>query len=161
MYYVIRKTHLFLVVFVFFFNTTHSQSINTAVFASSGNEFFTTEASLQWTLGENFTETFKYVNGIQTLGFHQTFLRFDPIQLENDLKVFPNPFTSNINLHSGNEMDELLVKIFSITGTLVHEERIFMTGRYSLNLTFLKEGIYLLKISPGTSQNFVIIKLSK
>ena len=161
MYYVIKKAFPFLVAFFLLINATHSQSISTSVFATAGNEFISTEASLQWTLGENFIETFELTDGIKSLGFHQTFPGAEPLITEKGFTVFPNPFTNRINLWSENETDELWVRIFSITGSLVHEEQILITGTYTVSLDHLIDGIYLLKITPGANQNFVIIKLSK
>ncbi len=73
----------------------YHEHITIGMFASSGTYSELGNASVSWTLGDNFIKTFEISSGIQTLGFHQTFLEVSlaetPLLGENmQLRVCPN-----------------------------------------------------------------------
>ncbi|MEN8116986.1 MAG: T9SS type A sorting domain-containing protein [Bacteroidota bacterium] len=162
MYYV-KRIVFAIVAVVVFIGTTYSQSITTEVFASSGMDFKSDNSSLSWTLGENFIETFEISTGIQTLGFHQTFFKttqVEPQLMDINLRVYPNPFSQHLYIHSTKESDKMHVQIFNSLGEKVFDQKIYQTNSYQLNLSELTDGIYYLKIISEKTKNFKIIKLS-
>ena len=162
MYYAKRLTST-LAALVMFLCAAYSQSITTDVFASSGTDFESGNASLSWTLGENFIETFEVSSGIQTLGFHQTFFgttQVEPQLMDINLRVYPNPFSQHLYIQSTKELNEMHVKIYNSTGENVFDQKIYQTNTYQLNLSGLTDGIYYLKVISEKTENFKIIKLS-
>lgn len=70
---------------------------------------------------------------------------------ENELEEFsyyPNPVTNEINLSAKNTIDQ--VSIFNILGQNVYEEKI-NNAKSSINLSFLEQGMYVMKVSAGGS----------
>ena len=63
-----------------------------------------------------------------------------------DYTIFPNPFTSTINLPETND-DYRFVKLYSSTGLLVHYEKI--GTETLLNLSKLNSGLYFIEIYEG------------
>ncbi len=67
----------------------------------------------------------------------------------DDFTVFPNPTTGVLNIHT--ESDEMVtIKLISITGVLIKE--IHGKGRQMIDISALKQGIYLLYIHQGETQ---------
>lgn len=137
------------------------QSLSTNVLASSGNEVAGDEFSLSWTIGENFVETLEITEGIQTLGFHQTYFFTEQLlpETETSMWLFPNPVRNTLNIQSGENVGNANLQVFSITGELVFERKIQMENHYALNLSFLKGGSYQLRIVNHQIQNFKFIKM--
>jgi len=66
------------------------------------------------------------------------------------LRVFPNPACDVVTFQLNNDAGTCKVRIYSQTGTLVKSEQ-FTGASCSINLTGLKSGIYLYKLtSPGS-----------
>ena len=66
------------------------------------------------------------------------------LKLDNDIIIYPNPNKGSFIINS-NELNELNVKIFSITGKLMHSLTINQ-GENLLEIHDIKPGIYLIKI---------------
>jgi hypothetical protein len=144
-------------------STAFSQSITTEVFASSGSNFSDGGTSLNWTLGESFTETYEISSGIQTLGFHQTFFETPqvvPQLTDADLKVYPNPFSEYLYVKSMKPSDKTHIRIFNATGDIVFDKKFYTTSTCKLNLSQLSDGIYYLKIDSDVKSSFKIVKVS-
>ena len=158
---------LAVIIFISFPGITFSQSISPEVISSSGGDHTTADAGLQWTLGETFTGTLGFINGNQALGFHEIFLRpglqhsHQALALQqhlSDVIIFPNPFTDNLYLYSTQNLGKVEVAIYSMTGTELYDGEILLPGSYTLELSFLKEGTYILRLAHATSQNLLIVK---
>lgn len=69
---------------------------------------------------------------------------------DQGLRVFPNPACDMVTFQLNNETGTYEVRIYSQTGTLVKLEQ-FKSSSCSINLSGLKSGIYLYKLtSPGS-----------
>lgn len=66
------------------------------------------------------------------------------------LRVFPNPACDVVTFQLNNEAGTYVVRIYSQTGTLVKSEP-FTGSSCSINLTGLKRGIYLYKLTSANS----------
>lgn len=144
--------------------TSYSQKISSDVISSSGNELSVAGISLNWTIGENFTETFIFPQGIQSLGFHQTYLKNGNPDIPTrapSIKVYPNPFYHNLQIETGTDQKETLVLIYTVTGVLVYEKSIRMAFTHTLDLSFLREGSYILRLSSNSDENFIILKQTR
>lgn len=138
------------------------QSLTMDVLATSGNEALEEDFSLSWTIGENFIETFEVTDGIQTLGFHQTFI-FNEQQTDPDKNLFllyPNPVLNKLNIQSKEYVGDATLQVFAMGGELVLERKIHMINSYTLNLSFLNEGTWHLRIKNHKIQDFTFIKLN-
>jgi hypothetical protein len=137
------------------------QSLSMDVMASSGNEVSGEESSLSWTIGENFIEIYEDAEGIQTLGFHQTYIQTDKQHTENpqnSLWIYPNPVLNTLNIQSKEMIGNAIIQIFSITGELVLEREVQMGKSHQMDLPFLNEGSYHLRIINHKIQHFTFIK---
>ncbi len=149
--------------FVFLANSIYSQSISNQVVASSGIEFVSDSASINWTLGENFTETLIVEKGVQTLGFHQTQIEVEEDQFlapEVNIEIYPNPFVSDVYLKSQDKLGEINVQVYSIIGEKIYQKKINMDHICRLDLSFLLNGVYLVKINYPVAEQYLIIKQS-
>ncbi|KAA1242364.1 T9SS type A sorting domain-containing protein [Aquimarina sp. RZ0] len=93
---------------------------------------------------------------ITVLGNNQEIL-IEQIKSNNSLSVYPNPFNTQIKLLNSKHIRK--VELFDITGKLRFESNL-QEKRADLNLDFLKNGIYILKVYTSENQvkNYKIIK---
>lgn len=88
----------------------------------------------------------------------------DQPERQTMLKVYPNPFTHQLNIAADNASGEFRIEIFASNGKEIWEEtgRIFSSGAAkTINLDFLPKGIYALRITGSDfSHSTQIIKLN-
>jgi hypothetical protein len=81
-----------------------------------------------------------------------------PVELaENAAKVYPNPFIDQLTIEN-RELSDSRIEVFSSTGQLVNS---FKTNKSvtTLNMGFLKKGVYFMKIrSPKNDQTIKLLK---
>lgn len=80
--------------------------------------------------------------------------------VSNDLKVYPNP-NNGIFFVENLKNESLNVEILDIQGKLVWKEIGLEKGLTELQLSYLKSGIYALKISSSTQQRTIKIIIGK
>jgi hypothetical protein len=80
-----------------------------------------------------------------------------PHQNVTSYQVFPNPFTSNIQILSSEQMTEL--SVYDMVGKKIWRKTIGNTNSETIDLEALNAGVYLLKIR--TSGGLIIHKLIK
>lgn len=68
------------------------------------------------------------------------------IQNKNNTLVYPNPFTNNITIKTGEIHQLLGYSIFDITGKIIISKRGFNTTVEPLNLTDIPSGTYFIKL---------------
>ncbi|QXP59629.1 T9SS type A sorting domain-containing protein [Olleya sp. HaHaR_3_96] len=79
--------------------------------------------------------------------------------IKEKLKIFPNPFTVNLNVEFVNQENEINIKLYSILGKLVLEDTYFNKKQLQINTSSLREGVYFLKISTkNRSSTLKIVK---
>jgi hypothetical protein len=76
--------------------------------------------------------------------------------LVNDIKLFPNPASSetNLQINSEKELGQSILQIIDLTGRIVvHENITIKQGeqKFNINTETLKSGVYLVQISNGKS----------
>jgi len=75
-------------------------------------------------------------------------------------RVFPNPAVNQINIAPQSMSSDMQVRIFSISGQLLHARLIqAFTGQESIDISGMPSGIYLIDITSGSEKQF--IKLMK
>ena len=65
---------------------------------------------------------------------------------EVDIRLFPNPVQSTLNIETNMEGEELIARIFSTTGQLVKQLQLPANQLQSVDLTELQAGMYILNI---------------
>ncbi len=65
--------------------------------------------------------------------------------------IYPNPGSGIFNLETSQQVDR--VEVFSLTGQLVYSQNI-REQRFSMNLSFLNKGVYLVKLTDNNSGVF-------
>jgi len=83
------------------------------------------------------------------------------INLSDDLRPFPNPFTNILNVSLGTEVNALTtISVFDVYNNRVFMQRLSnAAGNVPINLSNLINGVYVLKISNGTTEK--IYKIAK
>jgi hypothetical protein len=143
--------------------SVNGQSVTMNVLASSGSETQGNAPSLSWTIGESFVEIVEWDDGIQTLGFQQTYVMDQPPPegLKSQLYFYPNPVSDILTIHSGKHLEKAHVQIYAITGELAFERMLPTGNRFHLDLSILENGTYHLRIIDTNTQNFTFIKLKQ
>ena len=107
---------------------------------------------------------YKYNTG--TFYFNQTKvanpLNVNDIDLGlNSVSVFPNPATNNfaLNIESKIAQNNLIVTVYSLTGSVVYSQNINVLNNITLNVTTAdwKKGVYLVRV--GNDTNAVVTQL--
>jgi len=65
---------------------------------------------------------------------------------ETELKIFPNPFTNQLNLEGSSSAEFAFCKLFSLSGKLVFEHHFAGTSSQTMQLPDLNPGLYLLNL---------------
>jgi|GEM_PF-5526183 len=143
-------------------SSIYGQNLSMDVLASSGNEFVGEDFSIGWTIGENFIETFQFTEGIQTLGFHQSYTvnrQPEPDATNKGMWIYPNPVVNTLHIHSKENVGDVELQVIAVTGQLVLERKIRMLNSYEVQLSCLNEGTYILRLINDRVQNFTFIKM--
>jgi len=82
------------------------------------------------------------------------------IESTNGVDIYPNPFFSSINFHIDNEQNESIdLSITNIQGKLVYQSNAETRSAYTIDLSGLSRGMYIVKITKGNiNQAFKIEK---
>ena len=141
----------FFIVSVFSF----SQDISLNVIAAQGDFDQIENMTLEWTLGESFTETVVANNSMFSQGFQQSFLTTSRLDTETQVKnpfsivLFPNPVDALLHVYiNSNERSNLIISLYDVTGKFIKQETVLETDNdVTLDVSELTSGIYLLKFT--------------
>jgi len=119
-------------------------------FNSNSSEFFLAGSSLSGISGDK-TEANIGNNDYWILKLDDVTLSSNDINLEFDLKIFPNPVLNNLSIISNkNTIDKL--SIFSINGALIKTQSNLERNDLKIDVSKYKSGVYFTKIeSEGKS----------
>ena len=149
-----------IIIALFLVNAGQAQKITPTVLSSAGAVMKANNLSIEWTLGENATESLIKAGNIITQGFHQTNLTI--VSTKNPeiegLKKYPNPFISQLTNENQTGV-RLSFHLVGIQGACISEYQL-EPGVHSLELDFLPSGSYILETSKGNqTQQFILEKL--
>lgn len=159
-----KKLIAMLLIFMLLGISMFAQRISNEVYASSGKEFVSNGYRINWTIGEIFIESYDLGEKIQTLGFHQTYFKVSHLRKERDqnqIYVYPNPFSRNINIKSAENLGLAKVQIIDVLGKTVINSKIELSKDNSLDLSQLQDGFYYLQISTNNDYVVKILKQLK
>lgn len=86
----------------------------------------------------------------------QTQLEVNELELNDKIKVFPNPTMALIYFQTDTNLIDERISIFNLSGQLVSEKQI--TANNSLDLSELSNGVYLIQFTNKNINSFKIIK---
>lgn len=177
-----RKVILFLLGIFCLHATAQSQQLNPSVIAAEGGVNKAAGISLEWTLGEPFTESLPVSDGLFTQGFHQPLLVVTkmpvpvpkpvtgykiavvPAPITNyKITVAPNPVQSYliVSIPAPNP-EEVILSLIDFAGRITPVRSV--NGKATtirVDMTAMIPGIYLLEIRKPSGeliQTFKIIK---
>ncbi len=139
----------------------NAQSLNPQVLASSGDSYASIGNKLDWTLGEIVTETYIYGGEILTQGFQQANFLFTSIEEtaeNNEITIFPNPFSDIINVNTG-EYKGLQLMIYDLNGSVLIEKKVAKSN-IQLDFSSFSPGLYFMRLSDGQKE-MKVIKIQK
>ncbi len=96
--------------------------------------------------------TFPVVDSIPDYG-----LAVNSVQLEQTLKLYPNPTTDVVTV-SFNKNITTVLKIYTLDGKLVLTENIVNTSTKTINISNLSKGVYVVTTNLPSNKNTLLIK---
>jgi len=141
------------------------------VLATAGGYYENTGAglSLSWTLGEPAYTTLTSSEVILTQGFQQGNLLGTgiekPIAGKGDIRVYPNPASSEVNIAVTlpNTNGKVTVELLDVTGRQIKSMVMTMTEDepFTLGVSTLRPGIYLVRVTVESPHTVRVVKLVK
>ena len=163
-----KKHVLTFIVVLFFSLNLFSQNLSPSIVSVQGGLDQSKEVIIEWTLGENSTETIRSVNNIFTQGFHQPHLRTLKIDEESSLsldliRIYPNPVNAILNIQLHNDLlTHYNINLFDSNGRFIKSLNVSKSAsNIAFDLSDLSSGIYLLRISDvfiSKSNTYRVIK---
>jgi|GEM_PF-6954486 len=124
-----------------------AQNLSSTLVCNAGDYFKSEKGSIEWTIGETFTESY----GVLTLGFLQGSNKFrsgiqdQPSQITKEISVFPNPFNEGFQLLSSIKHSNLRIEIYDILGKLVFHQNKISEDKH-IQTKDISDGIYILVV---------------
>ena len=148
--------------FSFFLHTAavNAQSLDRQVIGTSGNQYFTSAATMDFTMGEPITATLTGQNGIATQGFHQGTISITSVRETlslAELSVYPNPTTDKLTISTA--IENALWQLQTLDGKMVTSGRLNI-GSTTVDVSSLAQATYMLTVvAPDRRTNaYRIIK---
>lgn len=142
-----------------------AQSVSPQVLASSGSSFSSSNARVDFTIGEAVTSSLTAGNVQVTQGFHQPEIKFSGLEDfadEYTFNLYPNPTVQYVTLNTSNSA-EMKIHVYDMNGkTLIHSN-VFISA-ITLDLSSLSAGNYVLMVSSVSGQplkSYSVIKSSE
>lgn len=150
--------------------TCFSQSLSRYVISSGGKYASNSNGGLSANLGELAVHTYTTTGNIFTEGFEQPppFLSTKVQSTEiskNILGIFPNPASDHVVISLGKSSKLAVLEVYDAQGRHIDiTSKLQKTAddNYLLNVSFLENGIYLIKIiDPGVNSGYKVIRFVK
>jgi hypothetical protein len=158
---------LFFIVLFVFPCQIYCQSNNCSVISNGGDYISNSQVYASWTIGEPVTGTIQNNSYCFTQGFQQSRIFLTSVD-ENlpdkcSIKAYPVPASNQINLELKLDTQrEIIIEIFDNTGKSVQMKKANTSvSPYSLDISDLPAGSYLLKVSEVSGQKLKTIKIVK
>lgn len=129
------------------FGTKSLTGFNAASDLTTAYGFYSTGSSFRYDVAivQCKSSNFPSLNPTTGLGMFD----FEKVSLE--LRLFPNPTSSLINLQAPNSLESGYLKVISITGQTIFEKDNLSGTEFSFDVSNLKQGTYILQVSDGKS----------
>lgn len=142
-----------------------AQSLSSSVIGSAGENFNATIGSLEWTLGEIMTETYKESMGYLTQGFHQpATIKITGLEdpEEKNVFVYPNPAREVLYVKT-IENGDYQFELFDLQGQKLISKNTSSIGTqiHTMEIHQFRAAIYLLRIANITNGTTAYHKIEK
>lgn len=155
--------------------SAHAQQLERQVLSAQGQSSFKGSVHLDWTLGEIATAQLDFPNGKLTEGFHQGFLKVEPVKdlafiaptsttsQALQVKVFPNPVSAVLNVKlAEHEKGSTFLTIRSLDGRRILPQReLFSSSTTEIDLRSYPAGLYVLQIQDEDGNLLKTFKITK
>ncbi len=145
-------------------NNTTDGEVSSSVFSLTAGQFYNLKieyihtsgiaaVSLGWAKNQTVY--------LSNLSIGDTSLSVNEEALNDNVQVYPNPFTNDLNVTIKNTLDKPTIKLFSASGASLGNLVIHKTSanEFKIDISNYKSGFYFLKVE--TAQGTVIKKLMK
>ena len=138
-----------------------AQTLDRQVIGTSGNQYITAAATMDFTIGEPVTATLTGQNGIATQGFHQGTISITSVRETlslSELSVYPNPTTDMLTISTA--IENALWQLHTLDGKIVTSGRLNI-GSTTVDVTSLAQATYMLTITAPSQRvnTYRIVKM--
>lgn len=159
------KNSIPIIAFILTFQICHSQSVQRTSLNSGGYNATAGSISINSSFGQPFS-AYAETPGVKVfLGFQQklpkSISQIQNYRPTNNIEVYPNPFITQIFIHSKTEIIPESIRLFNIAGQKVTITQLKYTNDiYQLLLDEVPSGLYLLQFENNQhqTQSFKLIK---
>lgn len=67
--------------------------------------------------------------------------------VQKGISVFPNPTSGMLNIEFEKQLDALNISVYDLVGRVVFNDQLSASDKYSFDLSFLEESIYIVKLN--------------
>ena len=83
----------------------------------------------------------------------------DKVNLKDEVRLYPNPSSSNFNISIPTNDQEVLVEIYSLSGQLIRAVQMEVrSNQVSIDSAFLAQGVYIVRVGLKKPVNLKLIK---
>lgn len=133
-----------------------AQDLDQNVIGTAGTYSESGTASLSWTIGEAVVETVSDGTTTLTQGFQQgnlsVSLLINETELNNKIKVYPNPVTDNLFIETTEK--DLTFRLININGQVVKTGQV-LNQKEQIDFTVLPKGTYILKLDNNKTHKII------
>jgi hypothetical protein len=138
-----------------------AQSLDRQVIGTSGNQYTTAAATMDFTIGEPITATLTGQNGIATQGFHQGTISITSVRETlslAELNVYPNPTTDRLTISTA--IENALWQLHTLDGKIVSSGALNI-GSTTVDVSSLAQATYMLTITTPSQRvnTYRIVKM--
>lgn len=80
---------------------------------------------------------------------------YEDVAVTNNIKIYPNPVTNVLTVETSDKSEVKFITISDIAGKLVYSDKL---ENNSIDISFLKQGTYIIKLDNDNNKTFKIIK---
>ncbi len=157
------RMRFYLSVVLMLYGTAQSaaQTLDRQVIGTSGQQYVTAAATMDFTIGEPITATLTGQNGIATQGFHQGTISITSVRETlswTELSVYPNPTTDRLTISTA--IENALWQLHTLDGKIVTSGALNL-GSTTVDVTALAQATYMLTITTPSQRvnTYRIVKM--
>lgn len=153
----ITKVSFCLLVSSCFFNSgAYSQSIKRQSIGSGGNEVYSEGMIIHQSIGQSYSTSTNYGNGISFMpGFQQTnSFRVEIIETKLNLTLFPNPTAYSFSIESLDNLSDVSLEIFDANGKSILTEKVASLSKHTIICDAWKSGTYFINAEDKTGKRY-------
>lgn len=138
-------------------------SLSQSIISTAGNTSIYEDLTIDFTVGEIITQTYKGNTIDATQGFHQPNLRITAISYPDpiyDIRLFPNPTEDFVILEFPKLDQDYSIELYDTSGKLIFKEQIHQIETY-IDVSELAAAVYFLRVHGPNKIKLKIYKIVK